>query len=214
MYEAFTDRARAIRNAALQKGKELKWGFGTPELLLLALLEHGGCIAVKVLMKIGIDIPRFAGELRERIKTLDEGQEHQETIIEPMPFTPETNRVFKFALEERRRLNHQYVATEHLLLGLIRMEQTMAGAMLHTKGASLSGTRDAIVAFLAEAQSVGQKASPGFGVIRLSYSCTLEQGQIPEQFVPIALQIMEALRKLGPDQHLSATLEFPLPKPT
>jgi ATP-dependent Clp protease ATP-binding subunit ClpA len=143
MFERYTERARRVlffsRYEASQYGsKEI----GT-EHILLGLLHEGKGLAHRLLIDAGLQPER----LREEVSLRFAFHERIPTNVE-IPFTGEAKRVLKHAVEEADRLKHNYIGTEHLLLGLLHDPNTVAGSILEAGGLELGAARDAIVALL------------------------------------------------------------------
>lgn len=125
MNERFTDRARKVLAMANQKARELNHhGIGTDH-LLFALLQEGSGVGVVVLKNL-IDIERLRPLLMKALQTREES-----ATADWMGQSPRVKKVIELALEESRQFNHNYVGTEHILLGLVKEEKgTMAQALL------------------------------------------------------------------------------------
>src|SRR5262245_16108935 len=117
MYERFTDRARKVIQLANQEAQRFNHEFIATEHILLGLVKEASGVAANVLKNLGIDLPRIRQEI-ERIVQHGPNPEHAQ--VGKLPHTPRAKKVIEFAIEEARTLNHNYVGTEHLLLGLIR----------------------------------------------------------------------------------------------
>jgi len=145
MFERFTDRARRVVVGAQEEARTRGHSFIGPEHVLLALLHEGG-VAVKTLEALGIG----TDAVRERVDEAIGRTDLQMTAH--IPFTPPTKDVLQHALRESRRLGHDYIGTEHILLGLISVDHGVAARVLAELGASLDGAREQVTRILAEHQ--------------------------------------------------------------
>ena len=143
MFEQFTDRARRVLAMANQAAGRLNHEFIAPEHLLLGLLRDGMGIGANVLMDLGVDL----GQLIQKVE-----KEHKigaETVpIGKLPQTPGLRKVIEYALEEAHNLHHNYVGTEHLLLGLLREEDGVAAQALSSSGIRLEAARQKTIEIL------------------------------------------------------------------
>jgi ATP-dependent Clp protease ATP-binding subunit ClpC len=145
MFQRFTDRARLAVVQAQQEARTLDHHHLGPEHLLLALTHESiGGLGVKALESLGIgpDVVRQrVEEVTGRGAAAPSGH---------IPFTPQAKKVLEGALQESRALGHDYIGTEHILLGLLRQGDGVAGHVLSELGADLDGVRAQVVRLLAE----------------------------------------------------------------
>ncbi len=166
MFERFTDRARRVVVLAQDEARSLKHHYIGTEHLLLGLITEGEGVAAKALemMEIKRDAVRAAV-----IDVIGEGQKPVEGHI---PFTPRARRVFELSLREALQLGHNYIGTEHLLLGLLKEGEGVAAQVLTKLGADLAQVRQSVIQLLSgyqrgaegegrEAVGVGQGGSAG-----------------------------------------------------
>ena len=160
MFERFTDRARRVVVEAQNEAKALGHDYLGTEHLLLGLISEGHGLAMKALESLGIDGVR----LRERVvETVGTGTHETQAHI---PFTPRAKEVLRLALSEAQHLGHDYIGTEHVLLGLIREKDGVAARALADAGADLERTRAEVARLLAAYQrraGSGGGESPGPG---------------------------------------------------
>jgi ATP-dependent Clp protease ATP-binding subunit ClpC len=158
MFERFSDRARRVVVAAQQEARALGHDYIGTEHLLLGLISEGGGVAAKALESLGID-----GEgLRERVVAIVGTGQH--TITTHIPFTPRAKQVLRLSLGEALRFGHNYIGTEHVLLGLIQEKDGVAGQVLADAGADLERVRAEVVRLLAEyRRRTGSGADGGQG---------------------------------------------------
>jgi ATP-dependent Clp protease ATP-binding subunit ClpC len=147
MFERFTDRARRVLVQAQEEAKTHDHNYIGAEHLLLSLTrENIGGVAAKTLRSLGIDLEA----VRQRVETVaGRGEQAPSGHI---PFTPEAKEVLKLALAEALRLDHSYIGTEHILLGLIRAGDSAAAQVLTSLGADLDGARAQVIRILDEYQ--------------------------------------------------------------
>ena len=153
MFERFTDRARRVVVAAQEEARALGHDYIGTEHLLLGLIHEGGGVGAKALESLGLG----AEGLRERVvTTVGTGQQH--AAAGHIPFTPQAKQVLRLSLSEALRFGHNYIGTEHVLLGLIQEKDGVAAQVLADAGADLGRVRAEVVRLLAEYQ---QRARPG-----------------------------------------------------
>jgi ATP-dependent Clp protease ATP-binding subunit ClpC len=143
MFERFTDRARRVVVQAQDEAKTHDHDYIGPEHLLLSLThENIGGLAAKTLESLGIDL----AAVRQRVEAVaGRGKQAPSGHI---PFTPEAKEVLRLALAEALRLDHSYIGTEHILLGLIRAGDAVAAQVLTELGADLDGARAQVIRIL------------------------------------------------------------------
>src|SRR5579871_6510000 len=117
MYERFTDRARKVMQLANQEAQRFNHEYIGTEHVLLGLVKEGSGVAANVLKNLDIDLRKIRLEVE---KIVQHGPGGEQVHTGPMPHTPRTKKVIECAVEEARNFGHQYVGTEHLLLGLLR----------------------------------------------------------------------------------------------
>jgi ATP-dependent Clp protease ATP-binding subunit ClpC len=157
MFERFTERARRVVFLSQQEAARLQHNVVGTEHLLLGLIAEGEGVAAKALESMGISLERVQNEI-ERIIGIGEYPPMTE-----IPFTPRAKRVLELALDEGRQLGHNYVGTEHILLGLIREGEGIAAQVLKNLGADLDKVRKQVVQLLggSNMNSFGQYQAGG-----------------------------------------------------
>ncbi|MDI6791987.1 MAG: ATP-dependent Clp protease ATP-binding subunit [bacterium] len=150
MFERFTERARKILGLAQEEAKRLNHNYLGTEHILLALIREGGGVAIEVLNSLAIDPERLKIEVE---KVVPKGSSM--LTLGDVPFTPYAKRVLELAVEEARALNHNYVGTEHLLLGLIKEGESVGARVLIQMGADLNTVRAEIAKLLGGAVPAG-----------------------------------------------------------
>jgi ATP-dependent Clp protease ATP-binding subunit ClpC len=142
MFERFTDRARRVVVLAQEEARALDHGYIGTEHLLLGLIHEGEGVAAKVLTALGINLDA----VRDGVKTvIGRGQHPPAGHI---PFTPRAKKVLELSLRESTQLGHNYIGTEHILLGLVREGEGVAAQVLVNLGADLSRVRQQVIQLL------------------------------------------------------------------
>ncbi len=143
MYERFTDRARKIMQLANQEAVRFNHEYIGTEHILLGLIKEGSGVAANVLKNLDIDLAKIRGEVE---KIVQSGPDV--VTMGKLPQTPRAKEVIKFAIEEARNLNHNYVGTEHLMLGLLREQEGVAAQVLMNLGLRLDDVRQEVLNLL------------------------------------------------------------------
>ena len=139
MFERFTDRARRVVVLAQEEARMLDHGYIGTEHLLLGLVHEGEGVAAKALEAMGINLEA----VREQVETIIGRGEHTESGH--IPFTPRAKRVLELSLRESSQLGHNYIGTEHILLGLVREGDGVAAQVLVKLGADLNRVRQQVI---------------------------------------------------------------------
>jgi ATP-dependent Clp protease ATP-binding subunit ClpC len=125
MYERFTDPARKSMQVANKVAQRYRHEYIGTEHILLGIVEEGSGVAVTILKELNVDPKKF----RLRVEEIVQNGPDPMTMGK-LPQTPRAKKVIEYAMEEARNLNHNYVGTEHMLLGLLREKQGVAGQVL------------------------------------------------------------------------------------
>src|SRR5262245_31135769 len=128
MYERFTDNARKVMKLADQEARGLHHEYVGTEHILLGLVSEGRGVAANVLKNLRVDLEQVRSEVETIVTTGPEGTRKPKKL----PQTPRAKKVIEYAIEEARNLSHNYVGTEHLLLGLLREQEGVAGQVLRS----------------------------------------------------------------------------------
>lgn len=142
MFERFTERARRVIFLSQQEAARLQHNVVGTEHLLLGLIAEGEGVAAKALESLGISLERVQNEIERIIGT------GENPPVAEIPYTPRAKRVLELAMDEGRQLGHNYVGTEHILLGLIREGEGIAAQVLKNLGADLDKVRKQVVQLL------------------------------------------------------------------
>jgi ATP-dependent Clp protease ATP-binding subunit ClpC len=142
MFERFTDRARRVVVLAQEEARMLNHNYIGTEHILLGLIHEGEGVAAKALESLGISLEAVRSQVEEII-----GQ-GQTAPTGHIPFTPRAKKVLELSLREALQLGHNYIGTEHILLGLIREGEGVAAQVLQKLGASLAVVRQVVIDLL------------------------------------------------------------------
>ena len=155
MFERFTEKAIKVIMLAQEEARRLGHNFVGTEQILLGLIGEGTGVAAKVLKSMGVNLKDARIEVEKII-----GRGSGFVAVE-IPFTPRAKRVLELSLEEARQLGHNYIGTEHLLLGLIREGEGVAARVLENLGVDLTKVRTQVIRMLGETAEVSAGASQG-----------------------------------------------------
>ncbi len=158
MFERFTDRARRVVVLAQEEARMLNHNYIGTEHILLGLIHEGEGVAAKALESLGISLEGVRQQVEEII---GQGQQAPSGHI---PFTPRAKKVLELSLREALQLGHNYIGTEHILLGLIREGEGVAAQVLVKLGADLNRVRQQVIQLLSGYQGkepAAAGAAPG-----------------------------------------------------
>jgi len=152
MFNRFTERARKVIILAKEEAKRFNHDYIGTEHILLGLIREGEGVAAVVLQKLGVNLQQIRMEIEKIVKP------GPPTVVSgDIPFTPTAKKVIELSSEEARSLGHNYIGTEHILLGLIREGEGVASQVLVNLGLDLGKVREEI------AELLGSNMQPGFG---------------------------------------------------
>ena len=157
MFERFTDRARRVVVLAQEEARMLNHNYIGTEHILLGLIHEGEGVAAKALESLGISLEGVRQQVEEII---GQGQQAPSGHI---PFTPRAKKVLELSLREALQLGHNYIGTEHILLGLIREGEGVAAQVLVKLGADLNRVRQQVIQLLSGYQTGKEPAAAGSG---------------------------------------------------
>lgn len=143
MFERLTDRARKVMALANQEAQRFNHEYIGTEHILLGLVKEGSGVGANVLKNLGIDLRKVRLEVEKLVKS---GPDM--VTMGKLPQTPRSKKVIEYAIEEARSLNHNYVGTEHLLLGLLREHDGVAAQVLMNLGLKLEEVREEVLNLL------------------------------------------------------------------
>ncbi len=143
MFERFTDRARKVMALANQEAQRFNHEYIGTEHILLGLVKEGSGVGANVLKNLDVDLRKVRLEVEKLVKS---GPDM--VTMGKLPQTPRAKKVIEYAIEEARSLNHNYVGTEHLLLGLLRENDGVAAQVLMNLGLKLEDVREEVLNLL------------------------------------------------------------------
>ncbi len=151
MYERFTDRARKVMQLANQEAQRFNHEYIGTEHILLGLVKEGSGVAANVLKNLDVDLRKIRLEVEKLVQS---GPEM--VTIGKLPQTPRAKKVIEYSMEEARNLNHNYVGTEHILLGLLREQEGVAAQVLMNLGLKLEDVREEVLNLLGHGMESGE----------------------------------------------------------
>ncbi len=154
MYERFTDRARKVMQLANQEAQRFNHEYIGTEHILLGLVKEGSGVAANVLKNLDVDLRKIRIEVEKIVQT---GPDM--VTMGKLPQTPRAKKVIEYAMDEARNLNHNYVGTEHLLLGLLREQEGVAAQVLMNLGLKLEDVRDEVLNLLGHGMESAEAGS-------------------------------------------------------
>src|ERR1700693_5713556 len=158
MYERFTDRARKVMHLANQEAQRFNHEYVGTEHMLLGLIKEGSGVAANVLKNLEVDLRNIRNEVE---KIVQAGPEM--VTMGKLPQTPRAKKAIEYAIEEARNLNHNYVGTEHLLLGLLREHDGVAAQVLMNLNLKLEEVREEVLNLLGHNMDSGESGGGGGG---------------------------------------------------
>ena len=163
MFERFTERARKVMALANQEAQRFNHEYIGTEHVLLGLVKEGQGVGANVLKNLGVDLAKVRMEVEKLVKS---GPDM--VTMGKLPQTPKAKKVVEYAIEEARNLNHNYVGTEHILLGLLREQDGVAAQVLMNLGLKLEEVRDEVLHLLGAGMEpdegpISAVAGPGGG---------------------------------------------------
>jgi ATP-dependent Clp protease ATP-binding subunit ClpC len=161
MFERFTDRARKVMALANQEAQRFNHDCIGTEHILLGLVKEGSGVGATVLKNLDVDIKKLRLEVEKQVKS---GPDM--VTMGKLPQTPRAKKVVEYAIEEARALNHNYVGTEHILLGILRESEGIAAQVLMSLGLKLENVRQEVLNLLGAGvddspMGLGMKMGPG-----------------------------------------------------
>lgn len=142
-FDRFTDRAKKLMNLARQEAQRFNQNYLGTEHILLGLVREGSGVAANVLKEMGIDLKKIRVEVEEIVEPGP-----SKVTMGQLPWTGQAKNVLEFSMEESCDLGHNYVGTEHLLLGLVKENEGIAARVLLSNGVLLDDAREQVLEFL------------------------------------------------------------------
>ena len=143
MFDRFPDRAKKVMNLARQEAQRFNHEYLGTEHILLGLVQEGSGVAANVLRQMSIDLSKIRSEVEKLVKTGP-----SMVTMGQLPFTPRAKKVLELSMEEASNLGHNYIGTEHLLLGLIKENEGIAAKVLTNLNVKLEEVREEVLEFL------------------------------------------------------------------
>src|SRR6266516_1541253 len=184
MFERFTDRARRVVVLAQEEARMLNHNYIGTEHILLGLIHEGEGVAAKALESLGISLEAVRSQVEEII---GQGQQAPSGHI---PFTPRAKKVLELSLREALQLGHNYIGTEHILLGLIREGEGVAAQVLVKLGADLNRVRQQVIQLLSgyqgkEPAGTASEGTPSTSLVLDQFGRNLTQAARESKLDPV-----------------------------
>jgi ATP-dependent Clp protease ATP-binding subunit ClpC len=171
-FDKFTERARRVLTLAQEEAQRFNHNYIGTEHLLLGLVREGDGVAAKVLANLGVELSKVRSAVEFIIGRGDRA------VLGEIGLTPRAKKVIELAVDEARRLNHHYIGTEHLLLGLVREGEGIAAGVLESLGVNLERVRAETTRILSQTQpqgsGAGQPAASGSGARQATRTPTVD----------------------------------------
>jgi len=188
MFERFTDRARRVIVLAQEEARMLDHGWIGTEHLLLGLLHEGEGVAAKALESMGIGLDAMRQAVMDAIGRGEQPQPESGHI----PFTPRSKKVLELSLRESRRLGHDYIGTEHILLALIREGDGVGAQVLVRAGVDFDRARRRVIELLSGARAES---------VPVSLAEPAEGDHLVRRLASIAARLNAIELRLGPPEN-------------
>jgi ATP-dependent Clp protease ATP-binding subunit ClpC len=143
MFDRFTDRAKKVMSLARQEAQRFNHEYIGTEHILLGLVQEGSGVAANVLRQMNVDLEKIRSEVEKIVK-----RSTNASASGNLPFTPRAKKVLELSMEEATGLGHNYIGTEHLLLGLIKENEGIAAQVLLNLNVKLEDVREEVLVFL------------------------------------------------------------------
>ena len=153
MFKRFTERARRVIILAREEAELYRHEYLGTEHILQGIIKDGGGIAVALLQKSGVDLAQIKSELEKNLP-----RSSNSLVIGDIPFTSRAKKVLEFAVEEARSLNHNYIGTEHLLLGLLKEKEGVACRVLNGFGMYFDDVKEKLEEMFREPTETSREA--------------------------------------------------------
>ncbi len=151
-FDKFTERARKVLTLAQEEAQRFNHNYIGTEHLLLGLVREGDGVAARVLSNMGVQLPKVRSAVEFIIGR------GESMVLGDIGLTPRAKKVIELAVDEARRLNHHYIGTEHLLLGLVREGEGIAAGVLESLGVNLEKVRSQVMQVVQQSSSYNQSS--------------------------------------------------------
>jgi ATP-dependent Clp protease ATP-binding subunit ClpC len=155
MFDRFTDRARKVMALARKEAQRFNHDFIGTEHILLGLIQEGSGVAANVLRNLGVEVNKIRSEIEKNVQTGP-----SMVTMGQLPFTPRAKKVLELSVEEANELGHNYIGTEHLLLGLIRENDGVAAQVLLDMNLKLEDVRSEVLELLGADSEASESSIP------------------------------------------------------
>ncbi|MCG3138335.1 MAG: Serine hydroxymethyltransferase [Phycisphaerae bacterium] len=200
MFERFTNRARQVMILANQEAKRLNHVITDTEHLLLGLIREGSGVGAYVLKNLSVDLSKLRSDVEQLIKC-----GNQQVVVVKLPLTTLVKSVIKTSVDEARGFNHNYVGTEHLLLGLLTYKEGIAGQVLADWGLNLEIVRERIVDVLSR-DDTSIRENTG-STMKATYDLIAQQdAQVAELFQAETDRQQNTIELIASENHVSPTV--------
>jgi ATP-dependent Clp protease ATP-binding subunit ClpC len=170
-FDKFTERARKVLSLAQEEAQRFQHNYIGTEHLLLGLVREGEGVAAKVLSKLGVELQK----VRESVEFIIGRGDR--IVLGEIGLTPRAKKVIELAVDEARRMNHHYIGTEHLLLGLLREGEGIAAGVLESLGVRLEIARKETISVLSGSSSATRVAPIPFPPMPAEASSLVAEGE-------------------------------------
>jgi ATP-dependent Clp protease ATP-binding subunit ClpA len=193
MLERFTDQARRVVVLAEEEARMLNHNWIGTEHILLGLIREDDGVAAKALESLGISLQPVRAQVEE---VIGHGQQVPSEVI---PFTPRSKKVLELSLRESLQLRHNYIGTEHILLGLIREGDGVAAQVLVKLGADLNRVRQQVIQLTSGQQPQPGRLPPREGAPAAEAQARLDAIEFRLNAIELLLAAIEQRLRIGPD---------------
>ncbi len=156
----FTDRVRSVLQLAREEAARLHHEYVGTEHILLGLIREGEGVAAVVLINLNVDLEEISREISRRIEETVKKGAAAGSAGPDLPYTSRAKKILEFSMSEARELNHRYVGTEHLLLGVLREEKGIGAQVLTDAGVTLETARSEVLRVLGTKGSEASDTTP------------------------------------------------------
>jgi ATP-dependent Clp protease ATP-binding subunit ClpC len=170
-FDKFTERARKVLSLAQEEAQRFQHNYIGTEHLLLGLVREGEGVAAKVLSKLGVELQK----VRESVEFIIGRGDR--IVLGEIGLTPRAKKVIELAVDEARRMNHHYIGTEHLLLGLLREGEGIGAGVLESLGVRLEIARKETISVLSGSSSATRVAPIPFPPVPAEASSLVAEGE-------------------------------------
>jgi ATP-dependent Clp protease ATP-binding subunit ClpA len=201
-FDKFTERARKVLSLAQEEAQRFQHSYIGTEHLLLGLVREGEGVAARVLANLGIELSRVRGAVEFIIGRGDR------IVLGEIGLTPRAKKVIELAVDEARRLNHHYIGTEHILLGLVREGEGIAAGVLESLGVNLEKVRTETIRTLSRMGATTAETAEAIADDPLKWRFPSFEGyDLTEQAASVLRLAQEEARRL---QHSTVSAEHML----